>query len=241
MAFQGTNDASKATSVRIIGLSMPIEPGHIRWTVERGVKGSFSDGDLFEASWVCTSCHGFTHMDAPRHMVPGGDTMDALDLARVVGRAAVIDLSDVQPNEAIDADRLASAAAHLAPCEIALFKTCWDTQRDWKTEAFWRDAPYLTRDAAEWLWDRRPTACAFDFPQDYTIRLLLDGQVRPIPEHVTHDVLLRNKITLIEYLVNTSALTGPHTFLVALPLRLEGADGAPSRVIAIEDMPGAEL
>lgn len=222
--------------MKVIDLSMPVEPGHIRWPVERGVKGSFAAGDLFEVSWVQTSCHGFTHMDAPRHMVPGGDRLEALDLARVVGRAAVIDLTDIAPNEEITEARIAAAAGHLAPGEIALFRTCWDEQRDWKTEAFWREAPYLSRAACEWLLARGPTACAFDFPQDYTIRLLLDGEVRPIPEHVTHDVLLRNNITLIEYLVNTRAVTGPHTFLVALPLNLPGADGAPSRVVAIEGL-----
>ncbi|MEM1297916.1 MAG: cyclase family protein [Pseudomonadota bacterium] len=222
--------------MKIIDLSMPIEPGHIRWPVERGVKGSFEDGDLFEVSWVQTTCHGFTHMDAPRHMVPEGDTLEALDLARVVGHAAVIDLSDILPNEEITEVRIAEAAGHLAPGEIALFRTCWDEQRNWKTEAFWREAPYLSRAACDWLLERGPTACAFDFPQDYTIRLLLDGEVRPMPEHVSHDVLLRNNITLIEYLVNTRALTGPRTFLAALPLNLLGADGAPSRVVAIEGL-----
>ena len=222
--------------MKVIDLSMPVDTGHLRWPVERGVKGDFDEGDLFEVSWLRTSCHGFTHMDAPRHMVPGGATMDDLDLARVVGPAAVIDLSDIQPNEAIGTERLSAAASHLAQGEIALFKTGWDRHRDWKTEAFWRDAPYLTRDAAKWLLDRGPTACAFDFPQDYTIRLLLDGEVRPIPEHVTHDVLLRNNVTLIEYLVNTMEIAGPRTFLSALPVRLTGADGAPARVVAIEGL-----
>jgi len=184
--------------MRVIDLSMPVDAGHFRWPVERGVKGDFAKGDLFQASWLMTPCHGFTHMDAPLHMVPGGATLDDLDLVRVVGPAAVIDLTDVQPNEEIMASRLAPRAEHLAVGEIALFKTCWDRQRDWRTEAFWREAPYLSRDAAEWLLDRGPTACAFDFPQDYTIRLLLDGEVRPIHEHVTHDVLLRNHVTLIE-------------------------------------------
>ena len=45
--------------------------------------------------------------------------MDDLDLARVVGPAAVIDLSDVTPNEAIDTARLAPAAEHLRAGEIA--------------------------------------------------------------------------------------------------------------------------
>lgn len=220
--------------MNVIDLSMPVDTGHFRWPIERGKAGDFDTGALFEASWLRTSCHGFTHMDAPRHMVPGGPTLDDLDLNRVVGRAAVIDLSDIQPNEEITAQRLAAAADHLAPGEIALFRSCWDEQRDWKTEAFWRDAPYMSREACEWLLDRGPTACAFDFPQDYTIRLLLDGEVRPIPEHVTHDVLLRNNVTLIEYLVNTRAVTAAHTTLVALPVKMTGSDGAPARVIAME-------
>lgn len=220
--------------MKIVDLSMPVDEGHFRWPVARGKNGDFETGSLFEASWLRTSCHGFTHVDAPRHMVPGGATLDDLDLARVVGPAAVIDLSDILPNEEVTLARLEASAGHLRRGEIALFRTCWDRQRDWRTEAFWREAPYMSRAASEWLLDRGVTACAFDFPQDYTIRLLLDGEVRPIPEHVTHDVLLRNNVTLIEYLVNTVELTGARTFLAALPVRMTGSDGAPARVVAIE-------
>ena len=53
---------------------------------------------------------------------------------------------------------------------------------------------------------------------------------------MTHDVLLRNNVTLIEYLVNTMEVSGPHTFLAALPVRLTGSDGAPARVVAIEGL-----
>ena len=222
--------------MRVIDLSMPVDAGHFRWPVERGRKGSHAAGDLFEASWLRTSCHGFTHVDAPRHFVPGGPTLDDLDLARVIGPAAVIDLSGVEPNEEIGPEHLARAAGHLRRGEIALLRACWDRRRDWREAAFWREAPYLSRAAAEWLLERGPSACAFDFPQDYTIRLLLDGEVAPGPEHVTHDVLLRNGVTLIEYLVNTAELTGPRTFLAAQPIRLAGADGAPARVIAIEGL-----
>ncbi|MEM0989561.1 MAG: cyclase family protein [Pseudomonadota bacterium] len=221
--------------MNVIDLSMPVDEGHFRWPIQRGKKGDFADGDLFEASWFQTSCHGFTHVDAPRHMVPGGETLDGLDLNRVVGRAAVIDLSGIDPMTEIVPSHLENAATHLAPGEIALFRTCWDTQRDWHAPAFWRDSPYLSRAACEWLLDKRPCACAFDFPQDYTIRLLLDGDIRPIVEHVSHDVLLRNNVTLIEYLVNTSAVTTAHTLLAAQPIRLAGADGAPARVVAIQN------
>src|SRR3954465_13827095 len=104
------------------------------------------------------------------------------------------------------------------------------------TPAYWRDAPYVTRAGAEWLLARKPSAVAFDFPQDYTIRLLLDGVMAPRHEHVTHDVLLAAGVTLIEYLVNTSEIAGPRTFLCAAPLKIANADGAPARVFAIEGL-----
>ena len=220
--------------MKVHDLSMPIETGHIRWDVDIGKRGDFENGDLFEVSWLHTTCHGFTHVDAPRHMVPGGPTLRDLNLSRVVGPATVVDLTGIRPNEAITADHLKAQGSHIQTGEILLIKTCWYLQRDYKTENFWREAPYLTRDAAEWLLHQKPTAVAFDFPQDWTIRCLLDGEVRPINEHVTHDVLLRNEVTLIEYLVGTEAIVTPKTFLCAQPLNLPNSDGAPARVIAID-------
>lgn len=219
--------------MRVIDLSMPIEEGHFRWPVTRGRKGDFKAGDLFEVTSIGTTCHGFTHMDAPSHMVPGGDTLDALDLGRVVGAATVIDLGDITPEEEITDQHLEKAASHLRDGEIALFRTCWDRQRNWRDEAYWRDAPWLGASACRWLLARNPSAVAFDFPQDWTIRRILDGEMRPIEEHVSHDILLRNGITLIEYLVGTDAITDARVFLCALPIRIPGADGAPARVVAI--------
>lgn len=222
--------------MQVFDLSMPVDVGHFRWPVQRGTKGRLADGDLFEAGWLHTTCHGFTHVDAPSHMVPGGPTLDALNLTSVVGRAAVIDITGIMPDQEISVERLSERAGHLNTGEIALFKTCWDEQRDYRTEGFWRDAPYLSRGACEWLLHRQPSAVAFDFPQDWTIRRLLDGEMRPIEEHVSHDVLLRNGITLIEYLTGMRQVHSLKTFLCAQPIKLEAADGAPARVIAIEGL-----
>ena len=218
---------------RIIDLSLPIED-HFRWPVERRVSGAHDQGDVFEATWLGCSVHGFTHMDSPRHCVPGGPTTDAIPLEQTVGAAAVVDLVPIQPNEAVSAARLAPAAGHVAAGDIVVMRSCWERQRSPTTPEFWTEAPYMTREAAEWLLARRPRAVAFDFPQDWCIRLLLAGERRPLADNVTHDVLLRNGVILIEYLSNTVALTGPRTFLCCLPLKLPGADGAPARVVALE-------
>ncbi len=165
-----------------------------------------------------------------------GRRSNSTPLDRVVGPCRILDLRDVEPNTAIGAERLAAADPGGPAGEILLLSAGWDRKRDYRTDAFWREAPFVTREGAEWLLARRPSAVAVDFPQDYTIRLLLDGVVAPRPEHVTHDVLLSAGVTLIEYLVNTSALVGPRTFLCAAPLLVPTADGAPTRAFAIEGL-----
>ncbi len=219
---------------RIIDLSMPIVD-HFRWPVERRLNSDHARGDLFQVTWQGFAVHGFTHMDSPRHFFADGRTTSDIPLETTVGEAAVVDLTPVEPNQAITAERLAAAASHVERGEIVVLRSCWEQQRSPKTPEFWTEAPYVARDAAEWLLARKPRAVAFDFPQDYTIRLLLKGEIRPVEEHVTHDVLLRNGVILIEYLSNTAALASLRTFLCCLPLKLPEADGAPARVIAIED------
>ena len=226
---------TKHASMRIVDLSMPIQP-HLRWPVDLGITGDIAAGAQFRVSRLATTCHGFTHVDAQAHFIAGAPTIEATPLAHVVGRCRIINLRDVVPNEAIDAARLSAADPGGKEGEILLLSSGWDRQRDYSTREFWTDAPYLTRDAAEWLAERAPTAIAFDFPQDYSIRLLLDGVMAPTEEHVTHDVCLRNGITLIEYLVNTAELAGPTCFLSAAPLKLPNADGSPARVYAIEGL-----
>jgi kynurenine formamidase len=218
---------------RIVDLTVPIE-NHFRWAVERKLRGDFANGDDFQITWIGWTVHGFTHIDAPRHMVPGGPTTSDLALESLVGDAAVVDLTGVAANEEITAETIARAGAHIREGDIVLLKTAWDRRASLATPEFWTTAPYMSRAACDWLLARRIRAIGYDFPQDYPIRGLLTGATAPLAEFVTHDVLLRNGVIMIEYLCNLGALPGPRTQLCALPLKIPDADGAPARVIAFE-------
>ncbi|MCS7269197.1 MAG: cyclase family protein [Geminicoccaceae bacterium] len=222
--------------MRIVDLTRPVVD-HFRWPVERTLLKDHAKGDLFQITRLGLGTHAFTHVDAPRHYFPEGATTSDVPLEATVGPAAVIDLFDVRPNEAVDARRLASRAAHLRAGDVALLATAWDRRHPIEDDRFWREAPFLTRDAAEWLLARGIKALAVDFPQDFVIRDLLDGIVRPIEEHVTHDVLLRRGVILIEYLANTQALERERVFLCCLPLKIPDCDGAPARVVAFLEGP----
>jgi kynurenine formamidase len=218
---------------RLVDLTMPIHD-HFRWPVQRDLRGDFARGDTFQVTWVGWAVHGFTHIDAPRHIVPDGATTSDLLLEQFVGPAAVLDLTGIAPMTAITGEVLRRAGGHLQPGDIALLKTCWETVRSPETPEFWTTAPYLTRPACEWLLAREIKAIGFDFPQDYPIRDLLRNQTAPLAEFVSHDCLLRAGIVLIEYLCNTQALTRSRVELYALPLKIPDADGAPARVVVIE-------
>ncbi|HEM46663.1 MAG TPA: cyclase family protein [Alphaproteobacteria bacterium] len=219
---------------RIIDLTMPIEP-HFRWRPKRELKGDFARGDRFQVTWLGLTVHGFTHIDAPRHIDPAGETTDAIALERTTGPASVIGLDGIAPDTAITGEMLAAKGGHVAAGEIVLIRTNWDRRRDHHTPAFWADAPYMTRGACAWLGEHAPKAVGFDFPQDYPIRGLLGGEAAAIEDFVTHDLLLRHGVVLIEYLCNMGEIGRERVTLYALPLKLPGADGAPARVVAVEE------
>jgi arylformamidase len=218
---------------RIVDLSMPIED-HFRWPVERSQKGDFEAGDVYQITRLGWAVHGFTHVDAPRHMVAGGDTTSEIALERMIGAAALLDLTGIAAEAEITAQVIAAAGGHLEAGDIAVIKTCWETVHSPRTPEFWTESPYLSAEACRWLLERGIKALGVDFPQDYPIRGLLDGRQAPIAEFVSHDILLRNGVILIEYLTNLGALAGPRTTLIALPLKIPESDGAPARVIAYE-------
>ncbi len=217
--------------MRIIDLTMPVAP-HWRFPLSLEPVQAHERGDVFQASRLTMGVHGFTHVDAPRHCVPGGPTIEAVPLATVCGQATVLDLSHVGPNHGIGPEELA-AAGEVRAGDLILLRSAWERQVDYTTREFWLQAPYLTREAAAWLAERRPRAVGFDFPQDYVIRELVSRQPA-LAEFPTHELLLAQGIILIEYLVNLSEIPGPTTLFMAAPLKVPGSDGGPARALAIE-------
>lgn len=220
--------------MRIIDLTMPISD-HFRWKVERRLVMDQDAGDHFHASWIGMPVHAFTHVDSQRHMLADGPTLDETPMSHLVGVWHVVDISDIRENEPIERDLMEEAAAHIPEHGNVLMKSCWGSRQSFREPEFWTRAPYMTRDACEFLLEKNIRAIAFDFPQDYSIRYSITGETCEFAEHVTHDTLLRAGVTLVEYLTNTESLYGDEVFLCALPIKIAGTDGAPARVVAIED------
>lgn len=228
-ASVGTIPAAK----RIIDLSLRIE-SHFRWQVELELAHDLRQGDVFQTTRMKMLTHAFTHADAPRHVAIEGSDIADMEIGMWAGPATVLDLSDVAPNTAIDADTLERVSGHHVAGDIILLRTDWDLRCDVTTPDFWQTAPYLTRTGAEWLAAREPRCVGYDFPQDYPIRGIVSGSQAEAADFVTHDVLLRAGVGMVEYLVNLTSIPDDRTFFVAMPLRIAASDGSPVRAIAIE-------
>jgi arylformamidase len=215
----------------VIDLSMTIH-SHWRWQVNKKVVMDHQKGDPFLVSVLTLVVHAFTHVDTPLHMLPGKTPINAVPLNQLVGPSAVLDLSFVDSNEAIRRKDLEKAGKHILPGDIVLLKTGWDLKRDWNTREFWTESPYLEEGAAAWLAGQEIKAVGFDFPQDYAIR---ETHLRhPIAEEMpTHHFILRKGIYLIEYLCNLHRIKANRVKLFVLPLKIEGAEAAPARVVAV--------
>lgn len=212
-------------------LTYPIRE-HFRWPVGLSFKGDQAAGDVFRITTLNAPVHAFTHIDAPRHILGEGATIESIDLERVVGDFEVLDLSFIEDDAPIGIAELERAAKGRRSARRWLLKTVWPARRSIDDRTFWTQSPFVTREGALWLKQSGAIAIAFDFPQDATIRKLLDGgPCPPLVEHVTHDILLKEGVTLIEYVANTQAITTEQIWLCALPLKIDGADGAPARIV----------
>ena len=153
-----------------------------------------------------------------------------------MGPGAVLDVSDVPANTPISVERLSAAGAHLRPGDFALIRTRWDERASLDTPEFWLNAPWMTAEGSIWLRERGIKAIGFDFPQDHCIRFFLTGEKRPpLPEHVTHFHLLARGVIMFEYLCNMGALRQARNRVIGLPIKLPDSDGAPARVIVMEE------
>jgi arylformamidase len=224
--------------MRVIDLSTPVKTGHFRWTdVQRRLLKSH-DAGAGQGTWAGWNLHSFTHMDSPRHVDPEGFTTDAITPDMTVGPGAVIDVSDIPANQPIPGEALAAAGRHVRRGDFALIRTRWDERASIDTPEYWLHSPWMTAEGAIWLYEQGIKAVGFDFPQDHCIRYFLIGEKRPpLPEHVTHFHLLKRGVIMFEYLCNMGALTQERNQVVGLPIKIPDSDGAPARVIAMEDMP----
>lgn len=165
---------------------------------------------------IILGTHTGTHMDAPFHFIPNGKSIEKVPLDICVGPALLISFGN--KNE-IDVGDLKGKLNNIRGVKRLIVRFDWS--RHWGSLAYYKDYPYFTKDACKWLVKRGVKLLGMDTPSP-------DRHL----DSSNHKFLLQKGIFLLEYLCNLNKLKGPKIYLIALPLKIRGADGAPARVLA---------
>jgi len=207
---------------RIIDLTLTLQPDM------RGVEiqqARTIEVEGWNAKRIELYSHCGTHMDAPRHFIADGSTIDTVDLTVCIGPARVIDLTPIEPRTSIAVDHLGPIADVIGPGDRLLLRTDW--YRHHGTPEYRDDLPRISIELADWLVDRgiallgvEPPSVADVNDRDELVRI--------------HQSLLGGGIVIVEGLAHLDEIQSATVDLTVLPLKVLDGDGAPARAVAIE-------
>lgn len=197
---------------------MPVWPGdpqvdiHLVSFIEKGGEANVTS--------IQMSAHTGTHIDAPKHFINSGTAIEAMDLTTLLGEVEVIEI-DIRVNQ-IDTLILKKLERSRWPQRV-IFKTNNSYLRLLEKDFFYQNFTALLPDAADYLVQNGVKLVGIDY---LSIAPFENG-------YETHLILLKKEVIVIEGL-NLADISPGIYDLVALPILLEGADGAPARVLLIQ-------
>ena len=193
---------------------MPVYSGDPTFQSRR--VSSFKQGDMCEVSEITMGTHCGTHVDAPLHMLPDGAPLESIPLDCFVGKCRVLTV----PYPIISEKTLEEL--QVKPGERILLRT--DPNGKYNRHGKFNPA-VLSMRAAQYLAQLPVKLVGIDAPTVENMELC-DGEV--------HRTLLKAGIPLLEGL-RLEEVEGENYTLSALPIRLNGENGAPCRAVLIEE------
>lgn len=208
--------------MKITDLTLTYEEG-MRGVAFETAKTKAVDG--WNAKTLHLYSHAGTHMDAPFHFDVGDQTIDEFDVSRFVCDSWVVPI-DAHPKQKLKVGDLGMFADLIEKGDGVILQTGWS---EFVNESKYREElPGIHESLAHWFVEKGINMLAVEPPSVADVMDL---------EEVTkiHEILLGGDIIIVEGLTNLDALTKERVKLVALPLKIKDGDGAPARVIAMEE------
>ncbi len=186
----------------------------------RNELGSLKEGDLFEVSVMAMSTHCGTHLDAPRHMVAEGKSIDKYNPEELIFTAWVLEINDkkfIEKSDLMEAD--------FQPGDAVLFKTDNSISGLSRRGSFEKEYVYLTEDAARFCAEQGLSLVGIDYVS-----------VDPCEgdDYPAHRILLGDHCLILEGISLDEVEPGQYT-LLCLPLKIKDGEAAPCRAILIEE------
>ena len=210
---------------RIVDLTMTLQegmvtyPGHPHVEITQLARFGYEGK---ETRKLVLGTHTGTHIDAPRHFIEGGKTVEDIPLDVLCGPARLFDFT----NESMCVDQFwLDKTARGASVERVLFR--FDGDKMLGSMAYYKGQPWLLEGAARWLIDNGCKLVGLDTP--------MPDSYENIDTMPIHKLLLGAGIVIVEYMVNLDSIQAETFQLVVAPLKIKDGDGAPARCFAIVD------
>ncbi|WP_312044886.1 cyclase family protein [Erwinia sp.] len=204
---------------------MPVWPGDGRFFLSSAE--NFATGDGNYNCQLSLGDHCGTHIDAPVHFMPHGESIDRVDIRQLVGRGRCLNMAHVLKNGAITFDMITEWEARngeITAKDIVLFRTGYD--KKWRCRpdhtGFMSGWPGLSARSADYLLEKGVTIFGTD-------ALSLD--CADSKDYPAHEAILGAGGLIIESLANLHSLPAAFVF-IALPLRIKGGSASPVRAVA---------
>jgi len=178
---------------------------------------SFKQGSICEVRELTIGSHCGTHIDAPRHMIPGGATVESIPLDHFIGPCRVLTFSAQIITEKMLIEK------GIQPDERILLRT--DPRGEYEPKNGQFNPAVLSIGAAQYLAEKKIRLIGIDAPTVENMEIC-DGEI--------HRTLLHAGVAILEGLCLTEA-AGEYYYLSALPLSLSGENGAPCRAVLVEE------
>lgn len=210
------NRNKNKSEIKLIDITRPIFEGMATWPGATATKikpqatfesHGFLDSDLL------INIHAGTHMDAPKHFIKNGKSVDQIAMEKLVGKCFVYENMSLSHVDARDLER----AKIPSGVKKILIKTANSSR---PTDACFN--PHflaITEDAAKWIANHDIHLVGIDGPSIQAF----DAQ-----SNKTHLELLEKEIVIVENLNLRDAKSGIYQFAF-YPLLLKDAEGAPGR------------
>lgn len=180
--------------------------------------------DGWNATTLSLYSHSGTHVDAPIHFEAYPETIDQMPIEHFSAEAWVIDCLISSPGALIKVSDLGATQARIQPGDGLIFRTGWSDK--YGTPAFRDDLPRISEELALWIVDHQVKLIGVEPPSVADVNNL--SEVTSI-----HQILLGGRVTIVEGLINLSAIQSEKVWILALPLKIKNGDGCPVRAVAI--------
>lgn len=211
--------------MKLYDISMPIHEQMPVYKNDKGRRPKLTFHKKVAVDGVTSSSleldlHTGTHLDAPLHMLPGGGAIDEVALTSVLTSCRVIALMEVEG----EISRLDLEPFEIQPGEFVLIKT-----RNSFSEAFDPGFVFLGLEAATYLAQIGVKGVGTDGL----------GIERGQEGHPTHRVLFEAGCMILEGLMLKNIEPGEFK-LIALPLKILGAEASPVRAVLVKEKDATE-